>query len=260
MSGRLPWMAGLIGAVVALVAFAPARWLAEPVGAATQGQLQLVNAQGTVWNGRADVLVSGGEGSRDRATLPQGVRWRLAPTLVRGWPAASLAVSLPCCSPAPVAMRITARPGTSELIVDRFSSRWPAALLAGLGTPWNTLRLEGALELNSPGFTLKRDSGRLQLDGSVVVDAVDMASRLSTLRPLGSYRATLQAAPDGNTATLNLQTVRGELLLQGEGLWIGGRLRFSGDARAAAGREEPLSNLLNIVGRRQGDRSIITLG
>ena len=57
MSGRLPWMAGLIGAVVALVAFAPARWLAEPVGAATQGQLQLVNAQGTVWNGRADVLV-----------------------------------------------------------------------------------------------------------------------------------------------------------------------------------------------------------
>ena len=39
-----------------------------------------------------------------------------------------------------------------------------------------------------------------------------------------------------------------------------GRLRFKGDAQAAAGREEALTNLLNIMGRRQGPRSVFNIG
>ena len=37
-------------------------------------------------------------------------------------------------------------------------------------------------------------------------------------------------------------------------------MRFDGEASAAPGREDALSNLLNIIGRRQGARSLITLG
>ncbi|MCY1531269.1 hypothetical protein D9M68_664890 [compost metagenome] len=43
-------------------------------------------------------------------------------------------------------------------------------------------------------------------------------------------------------------------------LWSGTALRFNGEASAAPGREDALSNLLNIIGRRDGARSIITLG
>jgi general secretion pathway protein N len=37
-------------------------------------------------------------------------------------------------------------------------------------------------------------------------------------------------------------------------------LQFSGVASAAPDREAALSNLLNIIGRRNGARSIITIG
>jgi general secretion pathway protein N len=41
---------------------------------------------------------------------------------------------------------------------------------------------------------------------------------------------------------------------------VGQRLRFAGEARASAGHEEALSNLLNIIGRREGSRSLLSLG
>ena len=41
---------------------------------------------------------------------------------------------------------------------------------------------------------------------------------------------------------------------------MGSRLRFTGEASAAPEREAALSNLLNIIGRRNGARSIITIG
>jgi len=41
---------------------------------------------------------------------------------------------------------------------------------------------------------------------------------------------------------------------------VGGRLRFAGEASAAAQSQEVLANLLAIIGRRQGGRSIIKIG
>lgn len=160
----------------------------------------------------------------------------------------------------PLSLLLLPRWGSGELRVAASSSYWPADVLVGLGTPWNTLRMEGQLALQTEGLTLRWDKGRANLQGALVVDAQDMASRLSTLRPLGSYRFELKAAADGHTATLNLSTLRGDLLLQGEGQWVGGRLRFKGDAQAATGREEALTNLLNIMGRRQGPLSVFNIG
>lgn len=257
---RLAWTGGLIGMVVASVAFAPARWLAQYVNAATADQLQLVNASGTVWRGQADLMFTGGEGSQTRTTLPQGVQWRIAPTLVSGVPAVALRLHAPCCTQQPVA--VTARPsmGGAEVRLSAFSSRWPAELLTGLGTPWNTLRMQGQLSLQTAGLTLRWDRGRGSLQGALAVEALDLVSRLSTLRPLGSYRMDVRAEADGNTTTLALQTLSGRLQLQGQGQWVGGRLRFSGVAEAAPDSEAALNNLLNIIGRRQGPRSLLNIG
>lgn len=257
---RTAWLAVLLGLLVALVLFAPARWLATAVTGFTGGHVQLLNARGSFWQGQADLLLTGGAGSQTRAALPQGIRWRLRPGWDGGSPAMRLAMEAPCCTPEP--MHLSLRPGVAGGSVSLSASRshWPADLLTGLGTPWNTLRLEGRLQLETQGFTARWQEGRLGLEGALGLDAFDVASRLSTLRPLGSYRLELQAAGDGHTATLALTTHAGALQLQGQGKWVGSRLRFEGVAEAASGRETALANLLNIIGRRDGPRSLLSLG
>ena len=83
----LLWAAAVLGLLLALAFFAPARWLTDRVTQATAGQVQLVNARGTVWNGSADLVLSAGTDSRDRAGLPGGLQWRLRPGLAGAWPA-----------------------------------------------------------------------------------------------------------------------------------------------------------------------------
>ncbi|MCU0943072.1 MAG: type II secretion system protein N [Hydrogenophaga sp.] len=257
---RLAIAAALLGTLLAMLLFAPARWLASAVTDASGGQVQVVNARGTVWNGRADVVLTGGEGSRTRSALPNGVVWRLRPAWHAGGPALALGLQAPCCTPEPLELRL--RPGLGETVLDvaAFNSRWPAGLLTGLGTPWNTLRLEGTLALRSNGLGVRVADGRVRLQGGLDIEALDVASRLANVRPLGSYRASLRADTDGHTAQLDLATLSGALLLQGNGQWVGGRLRFAGDAQAAPGTEAALTNLLNIVGRRDGPRSVISIG
>jgi general secretion pathway protein N len=78
---------------------------------------------------------------------------------------------------------------------------------------------------------------------------------------MGSYRVQIRGTPQGTaTPDLQLSTLQGPLQLQGQGQWVGSRLRFSGEASAEAGSEAALSNLLNIIGRRQGERSLLSLG
>jgi len=74
---------------------------------------------------------------------------------------------------------------------------------------------------------------------------------------MGSYRLRLDG---GSPAVLRLSTLEGSLQLNGSGQWIGSRLRFEGVASAAPDRLDALSNLLNILGRREGARSIIKVG
>ena len=82
---RAPWrwlVAGVIGGLcVALLFFAPARWLAAQLGQASEGRLRLSDAQGTVWSGSGQLSLHGGQGSNDASVLPGRVQWRLLPTL-----------------------------------------------------------------------------------------------------------------------------------------------------------------------------------
>ncbi len=252
-----PWawaVAGvLLGVVVALVVFAPARWLGDRVARATDGRVLLQDARGTVWNGSARLVLTGGAGSTDAVALPSRLAWRLRPAL-RG---AHLALQADCCTPAPIAMEWRPGWGRASLHVADGRSQWPAALLSGLGTPWNTLQLEGDMGLSTQGLSLQWAEGRLAVAGRAELLAQRVASRVSTLRPLGDYRLVLAG---GAVPGLHLATLDGALQLSGNGQWVGSRLRFSGEARAAPDREAALANLLNIIGRRNGDRSIISIG
>ena len=95
----------------------------------------------------------------------------------------------------------------------------------------------------------------------MVLEAADMASRLSTLPRLGSYRAVINGSGTAvETATLQLSTLDGPLQLSGMGQWVGPRFRLRGVASAAPGQEAALQNLLNLIGRRDGARAVLSIG
>jgi general secretion pathway protein N len=137
--------------------------------------------------------------------------------------------------------------------------QWPSAWLGGLGTPFNTLQLGGAIRLASPGIEFESVQGRWLVRGRADVELLDASSRLSTLETLGSYRLSLNGDAAG-TAQLVLSTLEGALQLSGSGTVGAGGVRFRGEARAASGDDAALSNLLNIIGRRDGARSVISIG
>jgi len=256
-SVQTPWgwaLGGvLLGLLLSLLVFAPARWLASAVRQASHSQVLLEDARGTLWSGSAQLSLTGGAGSDAVARLPSRLFWALQP----GVGGMTLQLQTSCCLTQPWHLLLLPRWAGAQLQVSDTPSTWPAQLLSGLGTPFNTLAPEGQLALSTQGLTLTWAAGRLQLAGQAQLDAQDLASRLSTLRPMGSYRLTLTG---GAVPELSLVTLQGPLQLSGRGTWVGGKLRFAGEASSSPQHQAALSNLLNIIGRRNGARSIIQFG
>lgn len=248
------WSGAAVGLLSGLMVFAPARWVAAAVAQGSNHQVELRHARGTVWQGTAHLVFSGGAGSQDAVELPGAVRWQLQPQ----WGHIALQLQADCCTAQPLQVQVAPVGwGGGRMSVADQQSQWPAGLLTGLGTPWNTVQPLGQLSLTSKGFSSEWAQGRVNLQGSIQLDATDISSRLSTLQPMGSYRMTLVG---GSSTRLQLETLEGSLQLSGQGQWLGQSLRFEGEARASADRVEALSNLLNIIGRREGARSVIKVG
>jgi general secretion pathway protein N len=141
------------------------------------------------------------------------------------------------------------------------STQWPAALLTGLGSPWNTVQPDGQLRLRTEALKLSWTPGRLQMKGLADLQVQSLSSRLSPIKPIGSYQLQLRGSAEGTaTPSLQLNTLKGPLHLTGQSQWVGSRLRFTGEASAQEGHEAGLTNLLNILGHRQGARSHFSFG
>ncbi len=277
---RWGWWGGGLGALLGLLMFAPAAWLADDVAQRTGGRILLVEAQGTIWSGDAVVVLTGGPGSRDARALPGRLSWRLRPHGL----GVRLLFSQDCCLPMPTALvlkpgwgRVLATLGTdlsqaspqmqaqaqaSGLAVadeQGVVGQWPAAWLVGLGTPWNTLQLSGMLRLQGHGLSVEWVQGRLVVNGQADLTLQDVGSPVTTLDRLGSYRLSLIGSGQG-PMSVSLNTEDGALQLQGSGSLGPSGMRFQGEAWANEAEQGALNNLLNIIGRRVGDRSIISIG
>jgi general secretion pathway protein N len=255
------WAIGgaVFGVLAAFVLFAPASWLAQAVASSTGQRLLLADARGTIWSGSAVPVLTGGPDSRDATFLPGRLEWTLAPR----WYGVELAARQECCLNGTA--RVQIRPGLGRVratLVPPAGSvgQWPSAWLGGLGTPWNTLQLGGSFRLVSPGVTIESVEGRWRLEGKVDLSLDGVSSRLTTLDPLGSYKVTLTGGAADSATLLSVATLDGPLQLTGSGTWGPGGVKFRGEARSAVADEAALSNLLNIIGRRDGARSIISIG
>ena len=253
----VPWswamFGGTLGLLLAMVFLAPASWLAVAIDRITSGRIQLVETVGSVWTGSGKLLLTGGVGSRDQAALPGRASWKLRP---QGF-ALGLELYAECCTPQPLKARVQPHwQGVSVQIMDS-ASEWPASLLTGLGAPWNTLQARGSLQLVTQNLSLKWLQQQPRATGRAELTAVALTSSLTTLKPMGTYQLSLVGATANE---FRLTTLEGGLQLSGVGRWIGPRINFEGIASAAPGFEATLANLLNIIGRRNGPNSIITLG
>lgn len=251
----------VVGTLVALVAFAPAAWLAAAVASFTDQRLLLTEARGTVWSGSAVPVLTGGPESRDASALPGRLEWTVG---MKGT-AFEVRARHACCLNGTVALQYTPGFGRSTVRVvpppGGWIGQWPSAWLSGIGTPFNTLQLGGTLRLTSPQFAVESVQGRWRLQGLLDAEFAGVSSRVSTLDTLGSYRLRLAGDPaNPGIAQLTLTTLEGALLLDGRGTWGPGGMRFRGEAKAAPGDEAALANLLNIIGRRDGARSVISIG
>jgi general secretion pathway protein N len=258
-ASRWALLGGLLGLLIGLVAFAPASWLARAVAGATGERVQLADARGSVWSGSAVAVLTGGPGSRDASALPGRLEWSLG---IKGM-ALDLRLRHACCLNDTVNLLL--KPGLGRFSATlapkpNWVGQWPGAFLGGMGTPWNTLQLGGSLRLSSPGIKVEWVQGRWLVDGQADIDMLQASSRVSTLEPLGTYRFTLVGSAGGPTQ-LRLSTLEGALQLSGEGTAGANGVRFRGEARAATEADEAaLNNLLNIIGRRSGAVSVISIG
>jgi len=264
---RWGWWGAGVGSVLGFIVCAPAPWLAQGVGALTDGKLLLADASGTIWRGEAVAVLTGGRGSRDARALPGRLNWsmRVAGGGVR------LSLQQDCCLPVPLVLQVNPRwSGLQVLVGTQADSaatmqtagplgHWPAAWLGGMGTPWNTLQLGGVLRLEGQDLRIEWVQGRVRMMGRADLSLDNAASRLTTLERLGSYRLSVDGDADGQVQ-LRLGTLDGSLQLSGSGGLTPTGMRFRGEARASDVAPGTLDNLLNIIGRREGDRSVISIG
>jgi general secretion pathway protein N len=235
---------------------APAQWIASWVGRATGNHVTLAEARGSVWRGQASVVLSPGAAAGiGRISLPEPLSWQLSPwRLLVG--TVDLTLTHPSALPQPLRVQ-TNLSGRVEL--SGTTVRLPAAVLAGLGAPFNTIKPGGVLSLTWQRLDLQ--PGRLQ--GDIVGEWQFASSSLTTVAPMGHFR--LLAEGGFPETRLSLTTLSGPLELSGDGtIGAGGSLRFRGRAAVQPGADDAtraqLAGLVSLLGRRDGDSAILNFG
>ena len=279
-----------MGACFALITQAPATWLANVISNASQHRFVLQNAQGTVWRGSAIAFLADGNQATTSAhpslsqpllqanpseqpssnktpvtpnifgmPLPTRLSWNFSSGFDTGLMRLVMRAQIKseCCTPEPLQLAVSIGWQGIRIDVANQQSQWPAHWLIGLGSPWNTVQPEGSMQLRTENLMWQSNADAPKIQGVAELTLSQLATPLSTLRPLGTYLLRLQG---GDTMAVTLATIEGGLQLSGNGQWANGRLQFKGEARAQPAFEAALSNLLNILGQRQGAISIMELG
>jgi general secretion pathway protein N len=236
-----------------LAAFLPAAWLGQVVERYTGGRLTLGDAQGSLWRGSAFIGGAAGPDGAVTPLLPGRFTWRLSPLALVGM------VDMELSNPDALTQPVRLTGSWSQWQVSGAALKLPADALAGLGAPLNTIAPSGTMQLAWTALDLQRAPNGVAVLGRTTLDMQDISSRLSPIKPLGSYRMALDW--HGQDAQLTLATVKGALVLQGQGALEHGHFRFSGTARAGDGYESTMGNLLNLLGQRQtvNGKNIIAL-
>lgn len=254
ISKRLTWIFAAIVTVFATVLmFLPASWLGMLVEKQSQGRLSLGDVQGSFWQGSAFIGVAAGKTGPVTPLFPGRFQWRISPLLMLGQIKAELENSAALSAPVKIAGNFSQWQVSPSVLL------LPPERLEGLGAPLNTIGPTGLLHLSWNELLFSRKNEQLSMTGHMQLEMAEMASRLSPIKPLGSYQMAFDLR--GTEADMQLLTMKGPMMLAGSGKMTNGRFQFSGKAWAEAGQEARLANLLNLLGQRRndGEKDVIAL-
>ncbi|OLL29408.1 general secretion pathway protein GspN [Burkholderia sp. SRS-W-2-2016] len=242
----LPWLVVAVLSVAAVtLALAPAAWVTSQFARQTHGHVNLVDADGSLWHGSATLMLAAGSDLSTATLLPGRIEWHTA-----FWPLFTGRVRMTMrhseAMPEPITVDASPRSAT----VTPGALAVPASLLVGLGAPFNTLDLQGHVQLSWSDWR----SFNGQAFGQLTMTLDDVSSRVSMVKPLGSYRVVFQA--EGASSTLNLSTLKGPLMLNGNGTVSAASTSFHGTASAAPEQRDNLAGLLNLLGRPSGPDTV----
>ncbi|MCQ8897633.1 type II secretion system protein N [Limnobacter humi] len=227
----LPTLAALAVAVVAWPAYSLKSRLESIMGPT----LSVLAMDGSLWNGAVQLGVS--DGGQVYA-VPGVLAWHTR--LGEG----GLQVTL---THPRIAQALHLAVGLNGIRVEDGALQFPASWLMALGAPYNTIRPEGLIQVRWQGW----QAGQA-LD--VRVTWSDAQSALASIRPLGEYVITVTGNP-GKQLDVNLNTLRGPLMMEGQGAVVPGqRFSFTGYAQAQEASREALTGLLSQMGRLEGQR------
>jgi general secretion pathway protein N len=232
---------GLALYIVFLAVTAPAALLAEAATRLSGGMLTVTAPNGTLWRGEGDVYAGGQAASVHHLGR---LHWQINPFwLLLG--RAHFALQL---QGAGTQGQASVQLSRSQVTVTELKAALPASLASLVYAPVGFFGPTGTLQLRAPSFDLSR--GGLVTTTEVLWQGA--GGRFAGATGLGDYRLELNGR--GETATIRLSTLNGNLELTGEGQWRvtgDGELQFTGSAlpRGDTARLEPL---LQTLGRDLG--------
>jgi general secretion pathway protein N len=241
-----PWFSvAAVTVIVTLFVMLPAAWIVPQFGKSTGGHVNLVDPAGSLWKGSATLMLATGSGGEGATLLPGRIEWHTA-----FWPLFMGRVRMQMRQTDAMPDAVFVDAGLSGSTLSPGAIAVPASLLVGLGAPFNTLDMDGNVRLTWTEWRVLRGSTY----GQVIVTLDDMSSRVSRVKPLGSYRVVFQA--EGQAGTINLTTSRGPLMLSGQGTVSQTSSAFNGVATSAPEARENLAGLLNLLGRHTGPDTV----
>ncbi len=231
----------IVAVVITCAWFAPAAWLGDFV--AGHSRLRLVYPSGTIWNGSAVLGVSDGRSTR---MLPGRIGWHIRwKDLMYGRMGLSIEHDT-------IEDAIKVSYDGRMVLVGAGRALWPAAMLEILGAPFNTISPGGLLRIRWGESRVAREG----FYGTVQVDWDNAQSALSPVVPLGDFRVAVTA--NGSDGEASLTTLRGPLLLEGQGRMQAGTIRFSGTADAEPDMRASLNGLIGVLGPRSGEKVLLS--
>jgi general secretion pathway protein N len=221
---------------VFLIVRAPASLLTTALERASHDTFTIGAPAGTVWSGSGQLV------ARRTPDLSVGigrVTWTINPLrLLAGKIGLGITVS---GGGTDVGGHIRAGFGSAAL--EGVKGVFPARLVPVLYAPAELLGPDGRVEISAPHLRWSRKNG---ITGAAEIYWRDAASSLTTVRPLGDYRLSLEG--QGGPAEMKLETLNGALRFSGQGTLdvAAGAFRLSGNASAQE-RVGELAALLNMI-------------
>jgi general secretion pathway protein N len=238
----LPWLAAaILASAVVMFILLPAAWVTPQFARHTGGHINLVDPAGSLWHGSATLMLAAGSDQSAATLLPGRIEWHTA-----FWPLFTGRVRMVMRHSEAMPDPVTVDAGLRSATVTSGAMAVPASLLSGLGAPFNTLDLQGDVRLAWSDWR----SFNHEAFGQMTITLNDVSSRVSLVKPLGSYRVLFQA--QGVSSTLDLTTLKGPLMLTGNGNVSAASTSFRGTASATPEARDNLAGLLNLLGRPSG--------